>query len=504
VRTGTWDEIRGWGLPFRLDASTMPHILVREADGTFSFRQAEWDESKAGDDDTCPEPSFIGRTITSIFFFQNRLGVTSEEAVVMSRNGPHFWNFFPKTATTVVATDPIDYSVSHNRVSVLRHTIPFRDSLLLFSDFTQFQMNNGNASAFSPETVRVDVATEFEASPSCAPVGAGANVYFVTEPGNNSGVLEYFVMTDGVTNDATDVAAHVPRYIPRGVHKLVASTNEDYLMALSSRNQNSIFLYKYFWIDQDKVQSAWCEWRFPESDRILSVANARSNVYLVVQRADGVYLENIDVQSVDPDQGMPFQVLLDRKALVPTGAYNPDDRTTAWTLPYAVSPEDDISIVLGPAFKEAGREKKATADGTNTVHAEGRYDSGPVFCGKQYVFRMRFSEQFVRESKEVSAPVIVGGRLQLLAMTIIHKDSGYFQTVVQAKGREPILSHHLGTLGDAGFRLNQPIRDSIPHRFGVRAKSNQAVIDVISDRHYPITLLSAEWEGLFNLDARRL
>lgn len=503
TRGGTWDECRGWDMPTDLDPATMPHVLIREADGTFTFKPAEWDPAKVGDDDSVPPPSFIDRKINSVFFFKNRLGFLSDENVILSRD-TYFFNFWPKTASTVVATDPIDYAASYEKVSILNHAIQFRDALLLFSEHTQFQFGNGNASTFAPDTVRMDITTQYGASPRCAPVGAGSNVYFITEDGDNSAVMEYFMQVDGVTNDATDVSSHAPRYIPAGVFKMISSTGEDYLMLLSTRERNVVWVYKYFWVNTDKVQSAWSRWVFPESDAILSIANASAEIYLVVQRSDGVYLERMHIQSMEPDEGMDFLVHLDRKASV-YGGYDPETHTTFWTPPYPVTEDDhDYTVVIGGGFPgKAGRELPVTIVG-GRLTAPGRYSAAPCFIGRQYPTRLRLSELFVRESRDVAAAVLAGGRLQILKMTVLIKDSGYFRSEVRAKGRDVKIAEHLGVIGDGNFRVGKAVIDSLPHRFMVLAKSNQVVIDIVVDKHFPVNLLSAEWEGLFNLDAQRL
>lgn len=513
TRNGTWDECRGWNVQSKFDCTTMPHVLTRNADNTFTFRVGRvdedfpdvlgWKDAKVGDDESCPPPAFIGQTINGISFFRNRLGILSGENIVMSRDAD-FFNFWPKTASTVVATDPIDYASSFEEVSVLFFAVPFQDSLSLFSNQVQFQLTNGGNAAFGPETVRIDIATRFDCSTKCAPVAAGQNIYFVVESKDNTAVMEYFVTTDGVTLDATDVTAHVPRYIPHGVYKMIASTNDDFLMLISTAKRNVVWVYKYFWIDDDKVQSAWSQWVLPESDKVLSIANAGADVYFAIQRDDGVYLETCNLHSIEPDPGMPFLVHLDRKATV-TGIYYEDEEVTRWMLPYDARNDENFRIVLGPDFQgKAGRELAVAVDDNNVAVYEGRYDDAECFCGRQYEFRLRLSEQFVRESKDVAAPVIAEGRLQLLNFQILHRDSGYFYSEVAAKGRDVAVKKHLGTIGDGNFRVGQPVLDSIPHRFTVLARSSQVAIDIINDKHYPSNLLSAEWTGLYSIDSQRV
>ena len=112
-----------------VNSSTMPHALVREANGTFTFRPLSWTPRLAGDEDTNPHPSFVGGKINDVFYFRNRLGFLSGENVVMSRSGEYF-DFYPASIAVLKDDDPIDIAVSHNQISSLKYAVPFSEQLL--------------------------------------------------------------------------------------------------------------------------------------------------------------------------------------------------------------------------------------------------------------------------------------------------------------------------------------------------------------------------------------
>ena len=163
---GVWRETVKSGLKNSLDVSTMPHLLIRTADGNFRFTPAdgstynqwpqydvqEYGPRVAGDLESAPDPSFVGRKINDIFFFRNRLGFISDE-INMSR-AAEFFKFYPETVTTILDTDPIDLNVSHTKVSILRHAIPYNEELLLFSDQSQFILKGANT--LTPSNVNVN------------------------------------------------------------------------------------------------------------------------------------------------------------------------------------------------------------------------------------------------------------------------------------------------------------------------------------------------------------
>ncbi|WP_455676179.1 phage nozzle protein, partial [Pseudomonas antarctica] len=95
-----WKETVKPGIITGFEPTSMPHALVRAADGQFDWKALTWPDRTCGDDLTNPMPSFVEATINDIFFFRNRLGFLSGENVVMSRTSKYF-NFFPASVSSL-------------------------------------------------------------------------------------------------------------------------------------------------------------------------------------------------------------------------------------------------------------------------------------------------------------------------------------------------------------------------------------------------------------------
>ena len=196
LEEGQWEECAKPGIEFKFDYSTMPHVLVRQADGNFRFARVDgdsytaggqsftlpkWGERTVGDLDSAPNPSFIDNKINNVFFFRNRLGFLADDNVVLSRVS-EFFNFFPETVLSVIDSDPIDVAASHTKVAILKNAVTMGKQLILFSDQTQFVLTSSSDS-LTPKTANVVVTTEFESSDQAQPVGSGSSIYFLTDKG---------------------------------------------------------------------------------------------------------------------------------------------------------------------------------------------------------------------------------------------------------------------------------------------------------------------------------
>ena len=502
---GVWREIPRPGRVIAFNAATMPHVLVREANGTFTFRQADWDKCKAGDENIVPEPSFIGSTISDLFFYRNRLGVISGENIVFTKTS-EFFDWWRQSATALQETDPIDIAVSHVKVSILRHAIPFNETLLLFSDQTQFIL--GAAEGLSPATVSVSQTTEFEASLKAKPVGAGSFVYFVTNKNTASGVQEYYVTGDAATKDANEVTAHAPKYIEGQVFKMTASTNEDILAILSEAKRNEVYVYKYHYAGQDKVQSSWSKWRFGPSDVILQAEFIESALFLLIQRGDGVFLERLDIEPGRTDGSLKFDIHLDRRLTEAqvVKSYDPVTRRTTINLPYSETNPLQF-VVAGPGGpRPPGFVIDPQVVDGDTITVPGDYTNVPFRVGRKYEMRYKFSPLLVRNEAPGGGQVAnTEGRIQLRRMLINYADTGYFRVEVTPFRRDTYVYRFTGkVIGSAQTLLGESGVETGSFRFPLMANNMNVDIVIINDTPLPSRLLNADWEAQYMVRTKRM
>jgi len=496
LSANTYEETVKPGIKYQLDASTLPHALVLTS-GTFSLDEQTYDDRTVGDLDSAPEPTFVGRKINNVFFYKNRLGFLSDENVIMSQSGSYF-NFFPTTVTSVLDDAPIDVSVSHTKVSILKHAIPFNESLTLFADSTQFNIeNSGN---LTPKTISIVPSTEFENDTRVAPVGAGNYLYFAAKRGDYTSIREYFVEADTVITDAAEVTAHVPKYLPKNVVKLVASSNEDILVGLSSEDRTKLYVYKWYWAGEQKLQSSWSIWEMHSGSTILNMHIIENDLYLVISRSDGVFVEKVQLGYPD-ESDLSFNVRLDRKTSL-TGTYDASNDHTTWTLPY-VYDGDMMAVKSGDWSAREGTDITVTRPTTSTVRASGDYSDDPVLIGVPYTMTYEFSTQHVRENDGKQS--VQSGRLQLRTMRVNYEDTGAFKIQVTPDTRDTYEYEFNGVvLNQSNSKIEEVVLSDGTFRFPVQSKNDRVSIKILSDSYLPCSFQSAEWEGFYTIRSQRI
>lgn len=492
--SGTWKETVAPGILTSFDANTMPHVLIREADGTFTFEPATWEGRKAGDIKSNATPSFVGSTINDIFFFQNRLGFLSDENFIQSETGKYF-NLFRTTVVSLLDSDPVDVNAATNKVAVLTHAVSFNKQLLLFSKQQQFMVDSNEV--MSPKRVPIKPTTDFYCNTRAKPVAAGRNVYFTMDKGAWSSVREYFVDSSNSTNDASDITAHVPMYVPSGITKLAAGVSEDTLVALSENDRTKLYIYKYYFSENEKLQSSWSVFNF--TGNILSCDFIKSVLYLVVSRPEGIFFERMDFSVGASSVGEPYSVKLDRKVQLDTAALTFDGTHTiinATTLGYLPNDGDYMAISKGSVGIKAGNMYPILYSG-GVTKILGDVTATELSFGRQYLFRYKVSPLTVKfKTSNASMVSDTEARTQIRKIAFNHADTGYYTVKVTPEARQPYtytfsgkvlgsLSSLLGAVAFSEGRLVVP----------VASRNTTTSIVIESYLPLPVSILSADWEA---------
>ena len=446
VSEGYWEEAAH---PFEggaINAATMPHTLVRNDDGTFSFGRGTWDPRIAGDDETNPTPSFIGNTITDVFVYSNRLGLLSGPSVIFSElDYPS--NFYRTTVLALLDTAPIDITVASlsqrgGASTDILHAADFNRNLLLFSGTAQAQIDGGTS--LTPLTIAAPAVSEFDIGSVAPPVFSGKDLYFSSDTGNFSSVREYFRDGSAESNNAVTISAHVPKYIPKNLRKILAFTTENTLVALSDDDPGSLYIYTYFWQGDEKIQSSWSRWTFDDST-IRDISAVGSELFLLVEydHSTLLHLEKMDLSTGAEDPFSDGLVYLDRRVneercTVSLTTFGGGNTATEVILPY--KPDEDATYffiqrpnlpnqVLSPGTIEQAVDVDAS---TKAVTFLGDWRNQHFYIGHTYESLFELSEfrLSVPQASGGSSLPVHSDRVTVRAVSVAYNDTGEFSLEV--------------------------------------------------------------------------
>jgi hypothetical protein len=521
---GVWQETVAPGIQYLFDATTMPHVLVRENDGTFTFRKFVWSGRVAGDAITAPEPSFVGSKIQNINLFRNRLVLLADENVITSA-ADAYDRFWPESVQTVVDSDPIDLSAGSRKINFLMSSLAFADVLLIFSRHGQFRLSSGQSTSGSltPKTAAITQVTAFEMGDVVDPVIVGRTMYFAVPKGEYNGLREFFLPdASGPVPTSEEVTSSVPRFLPTNLSNLIATAAEEAVYAVSKDQPRRIYVYKFLFQGDNKLQSAWSYWETKGGKSVIGVDLVDSDLYAVIQYSDGVYLEKVVTHPETVDAGTTVEMLLDRKvteASCSVAVTSPSglDKQSTITLPYPINTSLSSMAVVGRFYagntlahgqvvQIISSTAAGGAGGNGTLTVRGDLTGAKFYVGELYDMLYEFSTQYLKEQPPGGGmAVIAGPKLQLRTWTMLFDSTSSFSIKITPRGRDTMTYPYTGfEVGDQEISLGELALRTSKFRVPVMAQNIEAKIEVVSSSPLPCRLQSAEWEGYYHTRAARL
>ncbi|WP_432340597.1 hypothetical protein [Yersinia enterocolitica] len=498
-----WKECPAPSIKAGLDTNTMPHVLIRQSDGSFEFTTFSWGTRKAGDLDTNPDPSFVGQSINDIFYFSNRLGFLSGENVILSRPAK-YGEFYVPSVSVLSDDDPIDVATSDSRINILKYAVPFSEQLLLWSNDSQFVLSKNGT--LTTKSINVDLSTNFSVSDYARPFGLGRGVYFCSPRSTFSSINRFYAVQDVTSvNNADDITAHVPNYIENGVFSIAGSNTENFITILTEGNRNSIFVYKFLYIAEQIRQQSWSSWEFPEDFHILACNSINSKVYVLFDSNAGVYLETLDfTQNTNDLVGEPYRLYVDGKVTytIPIGNFDNNNYITRIDLNLiygGVGWDTNYKIILPDGFVYDIEQPTEGWNSTNSVlKITGNLSGLKVIVGRNLNFLYQFSKLLIKKTAEDgSTSTESSGRLQLKRTYLNYKDTGAFDIIVDNGSIQYVYNQSGALIGTNDLRVGNLNIQTGQVRFPTTGNAKNIAVTLFSDYPTPLSIVGCGWEAMY-------
>ena len=535
---GAWQETVKPGISYKLDANTMPLVFYRAAENvffvgpadgatetqtvgeeTYEYTFPQWGERTAGDDESVPDPEFVGKRIRDHALFRSRYVVAADETVQFSETDDVF-NFFNDTSVTVQATDPFGLRGTSERSTPIEWMIPIEDSILAFSATSQFQVRAADADVLTPLTGEMFRLSILEMNPNVRPKLSGAQVLFATEYFGYSHFREFNFYNQRNTKlglnlgSSLDVTNYVPKYIEGSVTHWDVGQNIDAAVIVSPTNKKEMYVYKYLWqtgeVGQQKIQRSWSQWQFNQDVQWVKFMD--NVLYMLMTDSTGTYFcvqsnDEIEVKTTP-------QIHLDRLLQYPaTGFAAPSATVTAeydavldqttFTIPY-VPTDKTVGVIRFTNADYQGLKLGETTTNTLVCDSPGDWTGYAVAFGEPYQFEYEFNTGYVPDSNEAGTRRVgqLAGRTQILRWRVNHVDTGAYTLRIKRENRssDTVVNFRARTLDVFNSTLDKsPVAlESGSIEAPVCSKNDKCVVTVESDSWLPVTVTSASWKGVYS------
>ena len=513
---GSWVESMPNGIRFKFDDSTMPHQLVRRQDNEagdvtgvsravyFEWSRIDWDERLVGDDESNPSASFVNLPpdlrpqaaprlgIAEMFFHKGRLGFLSGTNVILSSVG-QFFNFWRTTVLSFPDDDPIDIATGQDGVHKLRNTVELENVLLVFSDRAQMRLDGG--AVLTPSSASLVVEARYATFSRTRPLVIGKSAFFPYFRSNNGGLYEFTPNQEEDTFDAEDHNAHVPTFINGSIQELSGSAEEKLVIIRPKGSPEKLVVFKYDDAGIRRIQNAWSEFSFGAVE-IQKVAFVRSELFMVVSRADGVFLEKMDMSPISTDRFAGFAVRLDRRVTDEdcSDVYNSVADQTTITLPYEIE-EGDTAVVttrkLDTNELEHGVPFEVVSAVGDTIIVSGQ--ATDYFVGFTYLCETEMTPPVWEDgpSDGSSLPSLVG-TVKLRRLHALLEDTSFVQLAYTSEGFPEVVEEFTGK-GFGEKLFDAADMESAEATFPLYGDADDTSVVWRTESHLPVQILQAEW-----------
>ena len=331
---GTWRECAEPGIVKSWDATTMPHVIQRQANGKFLVKKFTWADREIGDDTTNPFPSFNGKKINKVLSYANRLAILAGENVTLSRPATFGEpNFFADTALTVSVIDPIDISSSSKYPADLFDGIEITTGLLLFSTNQQFLLSSDDAQ-LTPETAKLRAVSSFNYNKVVPPMYMGTSIAWL----DNSNKYSRFVESADIMREGEPVVQETSKWVPSLLPKeidLVAESRDNSIILFGNTGNDTIIGFKYFNTAKERSQASWFKWKHNEKLLYHFIVN---DEYFFLDEDHFLQKINLIQSTGDPSitqtdvgQTDDYLIHLDNWTTIYGGVYNSTTKKTTFT-----------------------------------------------------------------------------------------------------------------------------------------------------------------------------
>ena len=499
---GQWTECAEPGITKSLDASTMPHILQRQADGDFLVKKYGWADREIGDDVTNPIPSFVGEKINRCVFFRNRLVLLSAENVTTSRPGTiHNPNFWSNTALTVSAIDPIDIACASDYPSDLYDAIEINTGLLCFSTNAQFLLS-ADDTILNPDTAKLRAVSWYNYYKTVPPISLGQTVGYL----DNSNKYTMFMEMANVVREGAPLVQNtskiVPTLLPKNVD-LLTNSRENNLVLFGKTDVDTVVGYRYLRTGEEQIQAAWFTWKL----------NNKLKYHFIIEDKyyfldEDNFLQSINLIQADTDPSIDqdsinYLLHLDNYTTVSGGVYNATTNLTTFTnvtwIPSVTTPNGKLVLVdSNAASTRVGRYAECTiitGSGNDDFTVPGDWSSATINIGYLYDFQVDFPRMYLQRIEGKTVNSEVNSKLTIHRMKLNFGKIGLYETTLTRVGKAAYTEVYESALLNQYNVSDAPYLEEEIKEIPVYERNLNVDVTLKSAHPAPATLRAMSWEG---------
>jgi hypothetical protein len=445
--------------------------------------------SAAGDAESNPMPFFVGRKVTYLGTFQNRLLVGSGGALAVSRTDDYL-NFFRSTVLTLPASDPFEMLPQGSEDDELFHSTLYDQDLVIFGKRRQYLISG--TVALTPTSANMPVMSSYEGVADAAPVSAGGFIFYAKRGTESSGVFQIQPGQNDKSPESFPASSQLTDYIKGGVVELASITGTpSMLMLRTDASPNILYTFTYLDRTDGRKMDAWGRWDFNSAlGPFVGMSVVKDGLLTVSLRLSGSKVYAVaDFATV--------------RTGLSTRPYLDSVRPWAQVLEGTGSVTTTSGVQWAAAFG-AGSSRRFTGILLPSVATlQTNYPGEPdLQVGALQTAYFTPTNPYMRDKKDRA---ILSGRLTITKIIVAFKDSSGFSWETKYRGQTDSSVEYLGSsitfggrlLGDPNNIIGVEPVTTGQYSVPIGRETRQYTLSLSARAWHPLTVTGLEWSGQF-------
>jgi len=442
--------------------------------------------STCGDLDSSPLPFFIGRKISYLGVFQDRLIVGSSAVLRASVIGDYL-NFHRGSILTLAGDDPIEWLPKSEQDDEMRYSVSYDRDLVIFGKKNQYVVS-GRVPLTPTNANLVPMSAHADAADS-PPLAVGGLIFYAKRGVRSSSLHEVRPGQNVESPESFDISSQLNTYIVGNVIELADHAKPAVLFARSTGARNSIYTFHYIDGADGRKQDAWHRWDFAaQLGPIIGMSRTPAGLLVFTLRSapqnDGTPGLWSVADLVPLTTELSLLPYLDSQRPWPsgTGVGTSINASTSGTNLSVAYDHTTVYRLLGSTW---GTKAQLLLDFPSATGGVAGFDF-PAFVTLTNPYR-----------KDRNGVSILSGQLTVTALAVSIADSSGFKTTITTRSGAEDTEYNGRVVGDPNNVVGREVVTSLKQSVPVGCETRDYSVSLQARKWLPLTITSVEWVGQF-------
>lgn len=213
-----------------------------------------YEPSTCGDLTSVNAPFFLGRKITYLGVFQDRLAVGAGAVVRFSRIGDYL-NFYRTSMLTVPADDTVELSSQGSEDDELRYSVIYDRDLVIFGKRRQYVVSG--RSALTPNNPAMPVMSSHKDAAGIQPLAVGDLIFYAKAGARYSSVFQIQPGQVAESPQSYPASAQADKYLLGAPIEMASMAQPATLFLRTTGAPSSLYCFTFLDTQEGRKQDAW-------------------------------------------------------------------------------------------------------------------------------------------------------------------------------------------------------------------------------------------------------